>query len=285
MTDFKNKKVGISGGGGFLSTELTKQFLERGANVRAFSRNETKLFQLKEKFPSVEVMPVDIFHRCSVAQAMEGVDILIHAAAVKIVQMSETFTTQTVRTNVIGTLNILEESLFTKPEALVYISTDKCSSIRGFYASSKSLGEGMMQEFQTINKDTRYITPRYGNIIFSSNSVIPKWLGLLNEGRDIELHNPESSRFLWSVSQAADFIFDRLENATSAAPQIPTHMKGMRMDKLLEAFLLKYAKGKKVNVNITSLGNADNLHERLVENGPTSAEVEQWTIEEILPLI
>ena len=287
MTVENNKLYLLTGATGFLGELLTKRIIEMGGSVRAFSRNEGKLITLKEKYPEIEAYTGDVSDRFEVRQAMSGVDAVFHLAAFKHVGLAETFTRECTKTNVIGSMNILEESLDRdKPlDFVIGISTDKAAQVSGIYGASKFLMERLFKQVETLNPKTKYRIVRYGNVLYSTGSVLCKWKDLLLEGKQVIVTDPEATRFFWTRDQAVDLIFSCLSQSESSAPWVPD-MKSMKIGDLLSAMAQKYLPpDMKLDIKKTGLQPGENLHEMILEKGPTSNEVETFTIEEILKLI
>lgn len=283
--DYNGKLILVTGGSGFLGIPLVKRLLSLGANVRVIARDEGKLIELKQLFPSVEIYPGDIADLLEVKQAMKGVNGVFHLAASKHVGLAEKFVRENVKSNVIGTLNILEESLNVNLDFVLGISTDKAAQVSGVYGATKLLMERLFLQYEALNQNCNYRLVRYGNVLYSTGSVLCKWRELLREDKEIILTDGNATRFFWSVDQAIDLIFTCLENATNAKPFI-TDMKGIKLDDLLKAMAEKYlpANGT-LKIKYIGLQPGENMHERILENGPLSNEVYQYTIEEMKELI
>jgi UDP-N-acetylglucosamine 4,6-dehydratase/UDP-glucose 4-epimerase len=272
-----SKKILVTGGTGFLGMALIPR-LE--GKIRVLDRNEEKLVMLKEKYKDIEMVVGDITNEWVVKKAMQGIDEVYHLAAVKHIGLAETNVYECVNSNVIGSLNILAESLNTKPRMIIGISTDKAAQVRGIYGATKLIMEGLFREAESANPDTEYRIVRYGNVLGSSGSVLPKWKEAIQNREPITITNPESTRFYWTVEQAIDHIFDCLSESTDSIPYIP-RMKSIRLGDLAEATLKKYGKTKVIQ---TQLDGCDNLHETMCGK-IFSNEVEKFSIDEITELI
>ena len=140
-------------------------------------------------------------------------------------------------------------------------------------------------ELERLNPDVDYRIVRYGNVLYSTGSVLCKWKELIENNQALIVTEPSATRFFWSVDQALDLIYDCLNNAKDSSPYVPT-MKAMSIENLLEAMYVKYMpEGGSRQVKVIGLQPGENLHERILEDGPDSSQVEQYTVEEILPLI
>jgi len=280
----KGKLYLVTGGSGFLGLPLIDKIISQGARARVIARDEGKLVSLKERYPSVEIYPGDIADRFEVKQAMKGVNGVFHLAASKHVGLAETFVRENVKSNTLGSLNILEESLHMDLDFIITTSTDKAAQVAGVYGATKLLVERMFQQFQAINPKCQYRVVRYGNVLYSTGSVLCKWKDLIEQGKDVTVTDPKATRFFWNVEQAIQLIVDCLEKAIDATPYCPS-MKSMRIDNLLEAMVQKYGRGRSIGIKEIGLQPGENLHEKVMEDGPFSNECEQFTIDEIKDLI
>lgn len=281
----KNKLYLVTGGSGFLGHPLVKYILNEGGLVRVISRDEGKLIDLKEKYSSVEIYTGDISDTFEVRQAMKDVTGVFHLAASKHVGLAEKFVRENIKTNTIGSLNILENSLdHPTLKFVLSVSTDKAAQVAGVYGATKFLMERAIKQYEELNPNVLYRTVRYGNVLYSTGSVLCKWKDLISQGKEVIVTAPEATRFFWSVDDAIQLIIDCMNNATDSSPYCPI-MKSMRIDDLLRAMIQKYSNGQDISVKIIGLQPGENMHERVLENGPFSNEVEHFTIEEILPMI
>jgi UDP-N-acetylglucosamine 4,6-dehydratase/UDP-glucose 4-epimerase len=280
-----NKLYLVTGGSGFLGHPLVKYILEQGGLVRVISRDEGKLISLKEIYPTVEIYTGDISDSFEVRQAMKDVVGVFHLAASKHVGLAEKFVRENIKTNTIGSLNILENSIdHPTLKFILSVSTDKAAQVAGVYGATKFLMERAIKQYEELNPNVLYRTVRYGNVLYSTGSVLCKWKDLISQGKDVIVTAPEATRFFWSVEDAIQLIIDCMSDATDSTPYCPI-MKSMRIDDLLQAMIQKYSNGQHINVNIIGLQPGENMHEKVLEQGPFSNEVDHFTIEEILPMI
>lgn len=275
-------KIVVFGGSGFLGIPLIERLISLGnTNILSVSRNEGAAVALKERFKDVSIMIGDIADPWVVKKSMEDATACFLLSAMKHVGLSEKDVKSCVSTNIMGTLNVINESLLTKPKTLLLISSDKAAQPTGIYGCSKKLGEGLMGEAQTMNTGTAYRVVRYGNVLYSTGSVLCKWRDKMQKGEEVIVTDPDATRFYWPVEEAVDLIFDCIENATSAEPFI-TSMKSIRLGDLLEAMMSKYGR---VPVRIIGLQPGENMHEVIVPELPDSFRSARYTKEEIFELI
>lgn len=275
----------VTGGSGFLGHPLVNYILNQRGRVRVISRNEGKLVDLKEKYPSIEIYTGDISDSFEVQQAMTDVVGVFHLAASKHVGLAEKFVRENIKTNVLGSLNILENSV--KHPTLKFIlsvSTDKAAQVAGVYGATKFLMERAIKQYEQMNPSVMYRVVRYGNVLYSTGSVLCKWRDLISAGKEVIVTAPDATRFFWSVDDAIQLIIDCMQTSTDSTPYCPL-MKSMRIDDLLQAMIVKYGNGKSIPIKVIGLQPGENMHEKVLESGPYSNEVNHFSIEEILPMI
>lgn len=274
----------VTGGSGFLGQELVKRLLEQGFEVRVMARNEGNLGILKERFPKVEIIPGSVSDYFICQKACYGIDGIFHLAALKHVGIAEIHPREAIMTNILGTVNLLEMSLLYKPKFIIGISTDKAASRSGVYGATKFLMERLFAEYEKLNPKTEYRVVRYGNVLYSTGSVLTKWKDKIQKGEVITITDLDATRFFWTVEQAVDLIFECLKKAKDSTPYL-TPMKSMRMGDLLEVMIEKYGEKGKVEYEVIGLQPGENMHEIIAEGQPDSSQVEKFTKEEIRRLI
>lgn len=275
-------KITVFGGSGFLGTALIGRLLAQGKrNILAVARNEGQLVSLKEKYPKIEIQVGDIANKWVVRKAMKDASEVYLLAAMKHVGLAEKEVMSCISSNIIGCMNVVAESTYTKPSVLVFVSTDKAGQPSGVYGCSKKIGEKLIAEAEQINKDTKYRVVRYGNVLYSTGSVLCKWRDKMKSGEGVIVTDMDATRFFWSIEQALDIIFECLAKAKDSTPYVPS-MKSIRIGDLLEAMMNKYGY---VPVETIGLQAGENKHEIISENGLDSYQSERYTKEEILKLI
>lgn len=281
----KDKLYLITGGSGFLGIPLCDRVLKLGGRVRVIARDEGKLVELQQMYPEIEILTGDISDKFEVKQSMKDVDGIFHLAASKHVGIAEQQVRECVKSNTIGSMHILDESLITKPDFVLAISTDKAAQVAGVYGATKLLMERLFGQFERLNENTKYRIVRYGNVLYSTGSVLCKWKDLLKEGKEIIITEPKATRFFWTVDQAVDLIFDCMETAKTYEPHI-TKMKSMEMGDLLKAMAKKYLpSSSELKVKEIGLQPGENKHEIITSEGLDSSKSERFTIDEIMEVI
>jgi len=287
----QGKKYLVTGGAGFLGGDLIERILNQGGKVVTVSRNEGKLITLKQKYPNdLEIHTGDICDEFTLPRLLNvknGPQItgVFHLAAFKHVGLAETQSRECVKSNVVGSMNVLEQSVKNNVEFVIGISTDKAAQIGGVYGATKYLMERLFNQFEQDYPETKFRLVRYGNVLYSTGSVLCLWKDKLINGEEIIVTEPEATRFFWTIDQAVDLIFDCMENAVDSKVHFPS-MKSMKIGNLLKAMSEKYLpKDKELKVKEIGLQVGENLHEKILEQGPYSNEVDEFTIEEIKELI
>ena len=273
-----SSKIVVFGGSGYLGTSLIERLISIGhTNIVSVSRNEGALVTLKEKFPSVGIMVGDIVDPWIVKMAMKDAKAVFLLSAMKHVGLAESQVKSCISTNVVGTMNVINESFTTKPKVLMFISSDKAAQPGGIYGCSKKIGEKLMSEAEQINPETDYRVIRYGNVWGSTGSIVTKWKPKMEKGEQVVLTDPEASRFFWTVDEAVDLIFDCIQSSASAKPYIP-EMKAVKMGIVLEACMEVYGKSP---VYLIGLQPGENKVET-TDGVIFSDQCEQFTKEEFI---
>lgn len=281
----QNKNYLVTGGSGFLGEPLVSHILKCGGRVRVMARDEGKLISLKQKYSEIEIYPGDIADRFEVSQAMKDINGVFHLAASKHVGLAETFVRENVKSNTLGSLNLLEETINNPTiEFILGISTDKAAQVNGVYGATKLLMERLFKQYESLNPNCQYRIVRYGNVLYSTGSVLCKWKDLISNGKSVIVTDLNATRFFWTVESAIDLILDCMQNATDSSPYCP-EMKSMRIGDLLQAMIQKYSNGSVINVEEIGLQPGENLHERVMETGLYSNFSERYTIDEIKNMI
>jgi len=286
MYPHMSKLALVTGGTGFLGKILIERLIHDGYRIRVVARNEGKLMELKTQFNNIEIIPGDISNRLTALQACKDVHCIFHLAAFKHVRMAEDYAIECINTNVIGTINILEESM-NNPllEFVIGISTDKVAKVNGTYGASKYLMESVFKQFEVINPKVQYRLVRYGNVLYSTGSVLCIWKEKLQKGEEVIVTDKSATRFYWQIDEAIELIFNCLKNSVNCQPYLP-EMKSMYLGDILTAMSRKYLlSGAELKVKEIGLQIGENMHEALIMNGPTSEYAEKYTVDEIYELI
>jgi UDP-N-acetylglucosamine 4,6-dehydratase/5-epimerase len=269
----------ITGITGTIGTCLAKRLYGKH-NIVGISHSEKSLVEFRQKYPSIHMILGDITDKSVISEAMNNIDGVFHLAAQKSIDISEINVKYCCNTNIFGTMNIVDESILRKPKFVLFISSDKARQIAGVYGCSKYIGERLIKEGERINPNTQYRTCVFGNVLYSTGSVLCKWKENMLNGNPITITDPDMTRFFWTDEQAVDFIFKTLNKAPDSSPYVPS-MKSIRIGDLVTVMMKKYGK---VDTNIIGIRNGESLHESL-GNGIYSNDVERYSLEEIEKLI
>ena len=176
----------VTGGTGFLGERLIGKLIKKNYNIRVVARNEGKLILLKNRYPDIEIIPGDICNKLTAYQSCKDVNAIYHLAAFKHVRLAEKYALECINTNVVGTINILNETLNNPNlEYIMAISTDKVAKVTGTYGASKYLMESLFYQYERLNSKVKYRLVRYGNVLYSTGSVLCIWKENLSKGKEI----------------------------------------------------------------------------------------------------
>ncbi len=223
---FEGKKVLITGGTGSLGTAVTKRLLATNVEtIRIFSRDEWKQTQMQSTFNDTRLRFFigDIRDKERLSRALEDVDIVIHAAALKQVPVAEYNPFEAVKTNVHGAANLIEACLDENVETVVAIGTDKAVSPFNTYGATKFLMERLFisANFYKGNHDIQFTCVRYGNVLGSRGSIVPLFIDQITRGKKITITDPTMTRFNITMDQALDLILRTLKYKMGGAIFIP----------------------------------------------------------------
>lgn len=285
MINDKDKRYLITGGSGFLGKALVEKLVELGyKDILVLSKNEEQLLALKDEFKQVEVMVGDIGNMATCIKACQGVTGIFHLAAFKHVTLAEDNVEECINSNIKGSINLLTCTLKYKPNFIIGISTDKAAKPTGIYGMTKYLMERLFAEYEKINTTTNYRTVRFGNMIYSTGSVLCKWKERILNDLPIKVTDLNSTRFYWTVDEAVNLIFECLNLAKDSKAYVG-QMKAIKLGDLVNAMYEKYGVGKEVKIKFIGLQPGENLHEAISDDLLNSNHAEKYTNKEILKII
>ncbi|MBV5347320.1 polysaccharide biosynthesis protein [bacterium] len=217
---FGEKKLLITGGTGSFGNAVLKRFLDTGiAEIRIFSRDEKKQDDMRKRYnhPKLKFYIGDVRDSRSVASAMRGVDYVFHAAALKQVPSCEFHPMQAVRTNVLGTENVLEAAITAGVKRVVCLSTDKAVYPINAMGISKAMMEKVMVAASRNLEGTHTVIcgTRYGNVMASRGSVIPLFVEQVQAGKPITVTDPAMTRFMMTLADAVDLVLYAFEHGNN----------------------------------------------------------------------
>lgn len=264
---FTNKTLLLTGGTGSFGNAVLERFLDTDIKeIRVFSRDEKKQDDMRHHYNNgkIKFYIGDVRDRSSVDNAMPGVDYIFHAAALKQVPSCEFFPTQAVRTNVLGTENVLESAIAHNVKNIVVLSTDKaCYPINAMGMSKALMEKVAIAKGRAMGKNaqTTICCTRYGNVMASRGSVIPLFIDQIKAGKDLTVTDPNMTRFMMTLQDAVDlvlFAFTNGENGDLFVQKAPA----ATIQHLAQALIELY--GSKVNVKTIGTRHGEKLYETLV---------------------
>ena len=209
---FKDKVVAILGGSGSLGKGLLER-IKDAQEIRVFSRSEAGQLPIKSKYPGVRFILGDVRDKRAVQDAMRGVDIVIHAAAFKFLDVAEKQARACALTNVLGSINVIDAAMAEPSVKLcIGISTDKVVNARNVYGASKHIMEKLFSEANE-NSDKIFTCVRYGNVRATTGSVLTVWERQKKEGKPLTITDKRMRRFFFSLDEAIDLIFHAIKHA------------------------------------------------------------------------
>ena len=264
---FKNKKILITGGTGSLGQALTKRLLSLDVDtVRILSRNENKQIEMESKFHDsrLRFFIGDVRDRERLNLAFENVDYVFHAAALKHVDKVEYNPFEAIKTNVIGSQNVIDASLHQNVEKAICVGTDKAVSPLNTYGATKLLMEKLFVAANNYvnpkTHKTKFIALRYGNVLGSSGSVIPKFIEQIKSKNTLTITDPNMTRFSITMNEALDFIL----NATKIGSGSEIFVPKLKAYSILDVKDTLYDLLQKTEEKIIGIRPGEKLHEVLI---------------------
>ena len=266
---FEGKTILITGGTGSLGQALTKKLLTLNADtIRIFSRNESKQIEMESKFEDnrLRFFVGDVRDTDRLYSALEDVDVVFHAAALKHVPKIEYNPFESIKTNVIGSQNIIDNSLRQDVAKVICVGTDKAVSPLNTYGATKLLMEKLFVSANNyVNPEkhkTKFVAVRYGNVLGSSGSVIPKFISLIKQKKSLTITDLQMTRFTITMNEALDFILNAAKIGKGSEIFIPK-LKSYDMSILLDTLSDLYGDLKH---DITGIRPGEKLHETLINH-------------------
>lgn len=244
---YKGKNILVTGGAGSIGSYLVRQLLTyEPETIRVFDNNETGLFNLCQELKTLKVRTLvgDVRDKDRLVMAFDNVDIVFHASALKHVPLCEYNPFDAVKTNVIGTQNVLEAALAQEVEKVINVSTDKAVSPTNVMGATKLLAERLTisANFYRGYKKTVFSSVRFGNVMNSRGSVIPTFESQIKSGGPVTITHPDMTRFIMDIPQAASLIIKAAEIARGRDVFI-LKMPSLRILDLAEAMIEELAPG------------------------------------------
>ena len=272
---FSNKILLITGGTGSFGNAVLNRFLKTDiGEIRIFSRDEKKQDDMRHEFQAkmpevadkIKFYIGDVRDIASVRNAMHGVDYIFHAAALKQVPSCEFFPIEAVKTNVLGTENVLTAAIEAGVKNIVCLSTDKAAYPVNAMGTSKAMMEKVIvAKSRTVSPEkTKICCTRYGNVMCSRGSVIPLWIDQIRAGKPITITDPKMTRFIMSLEEAVDlvlFAFEHGESGDILVQKAPACTIQTQAEAVCELF-----GGDKNNIKVIGIRHGEKMYETLLTN-------------------
>jgi len=273
MSLFAGKTLMITGGTGSFGNVVLNRFLKTDiGEIRIFSRDEKKQDDMRHEFQikmpevadKIKFYIGDVRDLQSVRSAMHSVDYIFHAAALKQVPSCEFFPMEAVRTNVIGTDNVLTAAIEEGVECVICLSTDKAAYPINSMGMTKAIEEKVAIAKSRMSGRTKICCTRYGNVMCSRGSVIPLWIDQIKAGNPITVTDPNMTRFIMSLEEAVDlvlFAFEHGENGDLLIKKAPACTIQTQAEAVCELF-----GGKKEDIKVIGIRHGEKMYETLLTN-------------------
>ena len=273
MSIFKDKVLLITGGTGSFGNAVLNRFLRTDiGEIRVFSRDEKKQDDMRHDFQArmpevahkISFYIGDVRNISTLKYAMKGVDYVFHAAALKQVPSCEFFPMEAVKTNVIGTDNVLDAAIDAGVKCVICLSTDKAAYPINAMGITKAIEEKVAVAKSRYSGDTKICCTRYGNVMCSRGSVIPLWIDQIRKGNPITLTEPKMTRFIMSLDEAVDlvlFAFEHGQNGDILVQKAPACTMHTQAEAVCEIF-----GGDKNKIQIIGIRHGEKMYETLLTN-------------------
>ena len=274
--ELRNKVVLITGGAGSIGSEIAKTILKYPVkSVRILDINEHALFKLKRSINDnrLKFLLGDILDKNRIEMAMNYADIVINAAAIKNIEISEFNPIETINVNINGVVNLIETSLRTKPKKFLNISTDKVADASTLYGTTKQLGERLTSWAGAHIQSSKFASVRLGNVMETRGNVFEIWKEESENNQPLSITDPKMERYYFHVDEAVDFIINCILKMKQGEIFIPK-MKSYKMIDLAS----KYSKKHK----IIGLRQGEKLNEILMTEAEKEIAIEKkdmWIIQ------
>jgi FlaA1/EpsC-like NDP-sugar epimerase len=295
MDEINGKQILVTGGCGSIGSQITKRALDFGADtVRVLENDEAGLFNLQQEIEDTDRLRTllgDIRDRDRLRLALEGIDIVFHAAALKHVELNEYNPFEAVQTNVQGTQNLVRAALEEEVESFIAVSTDKASNPKSVMGATKLLSERLVIAANAYKgqRDTEFSCVRFGNVLGSSGSVIPLFYEQIKSGGPVTVTDLKMTRFLMPIEEAVDLVFsanERMNGGEVFVLKMPTFDVGTLAETMISAYGPAIGNPPDtVEIEIIGPRPGERMHEKLISKDELQNSVEQSDMFIIYPEI
>lgn len=270
-----SRTILITGGTGFWGEELIKQLLtKQPKEIRIFSRNESLQVQMQRTIgdPRVQFIIGDIRDKWELTMACSGVDDVYHLAALKHVPICEEQPENALKTNLMGTQNVIEAAIENGVRKVMYVSTDKASNPTSVYGMTKLIGEKLIL-CANARSATAFACFRSGNLLGSTGSVLPLFKRQLEEGRDLTVTDSDMTRFFLTLDDAARMLLTAMENSCGGEIFI-SKMKACKITDLAQV-LIDHSSSRSIKIRYVGIRPGERLHETLITGAESDRVVDR----------
>ena len=288
--EFKNKKILITGGAGSVGNALIKELLKYDINViRVFDLSENEIAKVRCTFhdeKKLRYLIGDIKDLNRLKMAMDGIDIVIHLAAMKHVYACEYNPFEAIKTNIEGLQNVIDCARDENVEKVIFSSTDKAAHPLSVMGITKLMGEKLISlaEYYKGDKRTLFASVRFGNVIGSNGSVIPLFKKQIKEGEPIIITDTEMTRFVITMDEAVDLIFKAIK-LVKGGEVFVWKMKALKVPDLASVMIRRYANGKPITTIIEGKGEGEKINEEIMSEEELLRAVEMENLYIIFPIV
>ena len=274
MKFLKNKILLITGGTGSFGKEILKEFINTNIKeIRVFSRDEKKQEEVRDEIKNIKIKFYigDTRDFKSIDNACKNVDYIFHAAALKQVPTCEFYPLEAIKTNILGTENTLEAAIKNKVKKVILLSTDKAVYPINAMGLTKALAEKVMLAKSRNVKNTIFCATRYGNVMLSRGSVIPKFINQIQKKEDVTITNPAMTRFMMSLNQSVNLVMFAMKNGSQGDIFV---QKSPAATMLTLANTLKKIFKSKSKIKLIGTRHGEKEHETLVSKEEMAKVIE-----------
>lgn len=269
------RSILVTGGTGFFGRHFVRFLLDNTSTERicVYSRGEYTQSQMRASFTPEERERLrffvgDVRDPIRLMRAMQGCDAVVHAAALKRIEVGEYCPDEMVKTNVHGVMNVIDAAIACKPSKVVFLSSDKACQPSSAYGATKLLGEKLILSAHHLCLRTRFAVTRYGNVAGSTGSVIPTWIEQIKRGQPITVSDSNVTRFWMSASRACEMVYMAMTRTLYESELIVPDLSAYKLGDLAIAVAVKYGDVNTITEDM-GLSSGEKLHESMI--GDTEA--------------